>query len=260
MTVHASDVARKIRALLDKAENTSFPAEAEAATRKAAELMAAHRISEAMLEASATRSATRSAEQITTRVIELSRGPYVGARQCLLAGIATAFGVRVVYATHWHGRTVELFGYAGDLEAVEMLYTSLLLQATVAAAAEEVPRGQSAVTWRRGFLVGFAETVQDRLREVMTEVMAEMTADAERAARSDDAGQRGTSVALVLADRSARLDAEYRRRYGRLARGRGQAPVARGARERGAAAGAHADLGRRRHMPTTSARALHRGG
>lgn len=259
MTVHASDVARKIRALLDKAENTPFPAEAEAATRKAAELMAAHRISNAMLEAGAP----QAADQITARVVELSRGPYVGARQSLLAGIAFAFGVRVVYTTHWHGRTVELFGYAGDLEAVEMLYTSLLLQATVAAGAESVPRGQSAVTWRRGFLVGFAETVEQRLREVM----AEATADAERAARAagapstrrTGADPTAPSVAVVLAERSARLDAEYRRRYGRLARGRGQAPVARGARERGAAAGARADLGRRRHVPFAP-RALQRGG
>jgi hypothetical protein len=226
-----SDIARKIRALLDKAENTTYPAEAEAATRKAAELMAAHRITEAMISAAAP----GNSDAITTRIIMLSRGPYVGARMDLLGGVARAFGVRLVYTATWEGREVELLGFASDLASVEMLYTSLLLQATVAARQHEVPRGHAAVSWRRGFLLGFADTVARRLKEVMTE--------AAREAQSTVTSE-VTSVALVLADRNARVNAEYERRYHNLTRGRGHAPVSQHAVMMGAVAGSRADIGR----------------
>ncbi len=226
-----TDIARKIRALLDKAENTPYPAEAEAATRKAAELMAAHRITEAMVSAAKP----RSTDTITTRTIVLARGPYVGARTDLLGGIARAFGVRMVYTATWEGREAELLGFDSDLAAVEMLYTSLLLQATMAVSQHEVPRGHAALRWRRGFLLGFADTVARRLREVMSE--------AERAAQASMPNE-SSSVALVLADRTARVNAEYQRRYHNLVRGRGHAPVSQDSVLMGAAAGHQADLGR----------------
>jgi hypothetical protein len=230
-----TDIARKIRALLDRAENTSYPAEAEAATRKAAELMAAHRITEAMLSASHT----QPSDAIATRVITLSRGPYVGARMALLGGVARAFGVRLVYSTTWEGREVELLGFEGDLAAVELLYTSLLLQATVAVAQHEIPRGHAALRWRRGFLLGFADIVGRRL----TEVMAEAARDAQASMPSTS-----SSVAIVLADRTARVNAEYQRRYKNLSRGRGHAPVSHDSVLQGAAAGTKADLGRTGHV------------
>ena len=226
-----TDIARKIRALLDKAENTSYPAEAEAATRKAAELMAAHRITEAMVSAGGR----GSTDAITTRTIKLARGPYVGARTDLLAGVARAFGVRLVYTAHWDGRDVELLGFESDLASVELLYTSLLLQASVAAAQHDVPRGHAAVTWRRGFLLGFADIVARRVKEVM----AEAAQEAQTAMDGDS-----SSVALVLADRTARVNAEYQRRYQNLTRGRGHAPVSQDSVLMGAAAGVRADLGR----------------
>lgn len=230
-----ADIARKIRALLDKAENTTFPAEAEAATAKAAELMAAHRITEAMVSASGP----RSSDTIGTRTIMLSRGPYVGARTDLLAGIARAFGARLVYTATWEGREVELLGFDSDLASVELLYTSLLLQASVAASQHEVPRGHAAVTWRRGFLLGFADTVARRLSEVMAQ--ATRTAQATR-------GSESSSVAMVLADRTARVNAEYQRRYQNLTRGRGHAPVSHDSVIKGAAAGYRADIGRSGHV------------
>lgn len=232
------DLTRKIRALLHKAENTSYPPEAEAATRKATELMARHRITEAMLAADP--SPTRMPPRVTTRTIAVSRGPYVAARTALLAGIAGAFGVRMVYATTWEGRRCELLGIEADLEAVDLLYTSLLLQASVAAAHETVPRGQTAVAWRRGFLLGFADTVSRRLDEIMRDAMRE----AESATTSSPESS-SSSVALVLADREARINEEYTRRYGRVASGRRPRPVLANAHARGTDAGHRADLGRR---------------
>ncbi len=245
------DVTRKIRALLDKAENTQYPAEAEAATSKAAELMARHRITEAMLDATA-RTTTPT---IATRTVTLSRGPYVAARTALLAGIAQAFGCRLVYSTSWEGRVCELLGFDEDLEAVDLLYTSLLVQASVAATAEAVPRGQASVSWRRGFLLGFAETVTQRLSAVMSDMIDE----AARATRAPTGANRSSSVEIVLADREARINEEYTRRYGRVGTGRRPSAVLGDAHRRGAMAGSQADLGRTRPV-TTSRRSVGRGG
>lgn len=230
------DLTRKIRALLDKAENTTFPHEAEAATRKAAELMARHRITDAMLTASSPEPAAAS---IATRCVTLSRGPYVAARTALLAGIARAFGVRLVYATSWEGRRCELLGVTSDLEAVDLLYTSLLVQASVAASHETVPRGQTSVAWRRGFLLGFADTVGERLEAIMRDAVREAHSAATPVPTATQ-----PSVAVVLADRDTRINEEYTRRYGRVASGRRPSPVHGVAHQRGVAAGHRADLSR----------------
>lgn len=227
-----TDIARKVRALLDRAERTPFPAEAEAATRKALELMATHHITEAMVGASRA----RHDEAPAVRAIHLERSPYISVRMSLLAGIAVALGVRSVYTVTSAGRRVDLIGFPADLDAVELLYSSLLLQATVAAAAEPAPPSLSTVEWRRGFLAGFADRVAERLREAV----------AEATSTADGAAPVGTaSVAVVLADRDGRIDDEIRRRYPHLGRGRPPAEVSAAALASGTAAGNRADLGRR---------------
>lgn len=227
-----TDIARKVRALLDRAERTPFPAEAEAATRKALELMAAHHITEAMVGASR---AGRD-EAPVVRAIHLERSPYIAVRMSLLAGIAMAFGVRSVYAVTSAGRRVDLIGFPTDLDSVELLYSSLLLQATVAVAAEPAPSSLSTIEWRRGFLAGFADRVAERLRDAVSAATA-------TAHEATPAGS--TSVAVVLADRTARIDDEIRRRYPHLGRGRPPSKVSAAALARGSAAGSRADLGRR---------------
>lgn len=239
-----SDITRKIRALLDRAENTPYPAEAEAATRKAAELMASHRITEAMVSAAAP----SHEDTISTRVITLARGPYVNPRTSLLNGVAEGFGVRMVFRTAWDGRQAELLGFSSDLDAVELLYTSLLVQASVAVAAEAIPRGHAAVRWRRGYLMGFAHAVSDRLQQVMREAVRK----AQRVAGTS------SSVALVLADRDARLNEEYQRRYGRVGFARSAAPITADSHQLGMEAGRRADLGRDGRLPD-SPRGLRRG-
>ena len=227
----SSDIARKVRALLDRAERTPFPAEAEAATRKALELMAAHHISEAMVGASRT----DRDEAPGARSIHLERSPYIAVRMALLTGIARALGVSSVYTVTSSGRRVDLIGFPADLDAVELLYSSLLLQATVAVAAEPTPASLSTVEWRRGFLAGFAERVAARLREAV----------AVASSSADGATPVGTSsVAIVLADRAARIEAEVQRRYSHLGRGRPPAKVSAAALASGTAAGSRADLGR----------------
>ena len=76
----------RVRKLLRKAEATDHPHEAEAFSRKAAELIARHRIDADLLVANSE----RDAPELVVSDIELGRGAYVRARLALLAAIAHA--------------------------------------------------------------------------------------------------------------------------------------------------------------------------
>lgn len=233
----ADTVLRRIRALLDQAENTPFPSEAETFAAKAAELMARHRVDQAVLD----RHRPTGRAGIVEIDVELGRGQYVRARLALLGAVAEAFDCRLLTSTGPDGRTGHVIGQADDTERVALLYTSLLVQATRAADAERTPHGQARVAFRRGFLLGFAERVGGRLAE-------RMAAEVARAEPPDDptASHQGTSAALVLAERRDRVSewiAEHYPRLGHLGRA---APVPAAAVSRGAAAGDRADLGDRR--------------
>ena len=236
MPSDTDDRARKIRALLDKAEATPFPAEAEALTAKATELMAAWQITDAML-AAARPAADRGA--IVTRDVELGKGPYVHARLALLGSAGTFQQCRVLTSTGWNGRVGHLVGFAADVDRAEMLFTSLLLQATAAVTTARMPdttRGLTTTSWRRNFLLGYARKAGERLQAATDAAVAQ--AEAQRATAGT-----GQSVALVLAGRIDEVDTWVHEQYGRL----GTAPSARASSSagwrQGAAAAARADLG-----------------
>ena len=225
---------RRIRGLLDQAERTTYPDEAETFAAKAAELMARYRIDQAML----VRTDRRHDRGIVEANIDLGKGQYVRARLALLAAVAEAFGCRLLTSSRPEGRTGHVIGQATDTEQVSILYTSLLVQATRAADAEPSPPDQSRVTFRRGFLLGFADRVGDRLA-------AQMASAVDEADRERPADRYGSSVALVLTDRRQQVDQWVADRYGRLGRLGRAAPVSPGAVARGAAAGERADIGTR---------------
>lgn len=235
-------IARKIRALLDQAESTPYAAEAEAATAKATELMAKYRISQAMVS-----DAEDVPDTVDVREFKLRRGPYVTVRSRLLFNIAEAFGCESVYVTGWEGRNVKVLGFRSDLDAVDMLFTSLMLQADVAVRASEVPAGQKAVPWRRGFLHGFASEVGDRLEAQMAAAVEDETVKqgenpVPAADRSVSAEPATTSVALVLAARTTQVADEYKRRWPRVSSARSTATVGRSAASAGREAGRKAQL------------------
>src|SRR6185436_15599813 len=91
---------------------------------------------------------------------------------------------------------VRVYGFTTDLERVELLYTSLLVQATrelVHVRPDEW--GESTGAYRRSWLAGFASAVATRLHR------------AERRAAADrPSGPDGTSTALVLRDRTALVE------------------------------------------------------
>ncbi|MCM3882905.1 DUF2786 domain-containing protein [Frankia sp. R82] len=164
----------KVRALLAKAESTEFADEAEALTAKAQQLMARHSIDEALLAAG-----QGSREEPTGRRVGIDN-PYEMAKATLLDVVADANRCRTVWSKHLGHSTV--IGFEPDLDAVELLYTSLLLQATTAmtrAGARQDRAGRSRTrSFRQSFLASFAMRIGERLRAASEQVRDEAVAAA----------------------------------------------------------------------------------
>lgn len=187
-----TDMLAKVRALLAKAESTTFEAEAEALTAKAQELMARHRIDRVLLAAGSH----QPGEQPIGRRIGVEN-PYADAKAMLLGQVARANGCRAVWSKQLAFTTV--FGHRDELDGVEELFTSLLVQATSALqrAGSKVDRvGRSRTTrYRRSFLVAFALRIGERLREAV------------HATVEDASISSGTEVVPLLRARSDTVDA-----------------------------------------------------
>jgi hypothetical protein len=163
-------VLHKVTSLLAKAESTSFPDEADALTAKAQQLMTRHAIDHAMVAAGAAH--TGAGLAVGGRRVGID-DPYGGARFLLLTVVAEANRCRAVWSKYWGFATV--FGEEGDLDTVELLYTSLLVQATRAMVAE-APSGRGAAgrtrSFRQSFLVAFSRRIGARLQEAADAVTA----------------------------------------------------------------------------------------
>lgn len=182
----------KVRALLAKAESTEFPEEAEAYTAKAQELMARHSIDYALIAAQ-----TGNRDEPTGCRVGVDN-PYDSAKALLLQKVAEANRCRTVWAKEFGFATV--LGFAADLDAVELLYTSLLVQAT-AAMLHEGPRrdrsGQSRTrSFRQSFLNSYAIRIGERL---MTATTAATTAAAEDLSREAPAEDRDRLLPVLAA-------------------------------------------------------------
>lgn len=233
----------KIRALLDKAESTDSPAEAEALTAKAMEWMERYRISEAMIADAKPR---QDRGKLIERGIYVGTGPYVNAHINLAEIIAVNNSVRLLIRTGLRGKTILLNGYESDVDTVEMLYTSLLVQATRAMEHPDTkkrkPAGLHGTAFKRSFLLGFGDQIGVRLRE----------ANKSAAAEHDAVAGSGRSVALVLADRAADAEDFVFKRYGHLRAAKPAAPSASLEAELdGAKAARRADIGTDRRMGGT---------
>ena len=163
----------RVRALLAKAESSTFPEEAEAFTAKAQELMARHAIDEALLEAGG--------DAGPTPVVGWRIGvddPYAEAKSHLLGTIAQANRCRSVWSKDLGFSTV--FGVRTDLRVVELLFTSLLVQGTRAMlhAGRSVDRSGRSRTrsFRQSFLLAFASRVGERLAAATTSAVADAAA------------------------------------------------------------------------------------
>ncbi|MDI3406760.1 DUF2786 domain-containing protein [Streptomyces cavernicola] len=196
----------RIRALLAKAEATGYPEEAEALTAKAQELMARQGVDEALLAHRTHAPDTPAARRIGVDA------PYEAAKAILLDAVAGANRCRAVWNEAFGFSTV--VGFETDLDSVELLHTSLLVQATSAMTEAEAAQraggrtkrrarsaslegrwretGGRTKTFRQSFLLAYAHRIAARLDEA---------ADHGTAAARDEAGAAAADLLPVLAAR-----------------------------------------------------------
>lgn len=240
MTTTATDadpMLAKVRKLLAKAADPATTAEEAAAyTAKAAALAAAYGIDQALLAAG-----DPARDPLGDRVVPLD-APYAADKGDLLSVVAHELRCRAVRRTERSrdGKeiTLHLFGHASDLDRVEVLFTSLLLQATRDLTRTPIPHGQHVAAFRRSWLAGFTLAIRERL------------ADAERRAAAEAAPRfaaSGSSAALVLAGRSELVEAAMHDAYPHLRTARPRVLSGGGGRH-GWEAGQRADLGERSRL------------
>lgn len=225
-------VLRRVRKLLDKAAGTGNEHEAETFARKAAELVARHRIDPDRL-------AALDDDELALREFPLGRGAYVRARLALLMSVATPHDVRVVFGTAATGTVAYAAGFRSDLDVVEVMYHSLHQQA--AAKMATIRRGTAASTqrFRRSFLFGFASRIGA--------IVADSRREAERG-DGDHAAARGAvaPVSLALRRRAVIVDEFTERSFGRVRAARAATSAISSGFVEGARAAEGADVGRSR--------------
>lgn len=220
-------VLTRVRALLAKAESTTYPEEAEAFTAKAMQLMASHGITDAMLAAAGQRD-----DHISEDKIKLT-DPYSFEKSQLLASICDALRCRVVFGTL--GRRVlycNVTGFHTDRERVELLFTSLLLQATTQIA--QITHGihVTTIVARRSWWAGFSYQVQIRLTQAEAQAVSDYNTN-----------HAGSHAELVLVDRRTQVDRWYEQAHQKLPELKSQQSIDSESFLHGMAAGMRADLG-----------------
>lgn len=197
-------VLNRIRALLAKAESSTYEAEATSYTAKAQELMTKHAVDLARVQA------VGGDPGRPTQIRVPVDAPYADAKSLLLQTVAGAGRCRAVYL----GAVAmsSLVGYADDVRAVEMLFTSLLVQAQHAltatsgtAAPGTRTRSQS---YRSAFLIAFSDRIGHRLREINQAVFTEAEEE------------HGSGFLPVLRSRSAAVEDFMTERFGDLVESR----------------------------------------
>lgn len=225
-------ILERVRRLLAKAENTEHQGEAELFFEKATELIMKYGIDAMMLNPEQARNETPADRRFNCRP------PYAFDKMHLLNAMARALGCQGVYVRKAGGVVeLHLFGMQSDLDQLDLLFTSLLIQAMRLLGRQPLPSDPvRQKVYKRDWLQGFTVSVATRLRKIR-----ERTAQQTQQERTDD----GPSTALVLADRSEAVGKAMEAAYPttRKAR-RGRSPGAgfgHGYRD-----GEQADLGQKR--------------
>jgi len=197
---HDQGLLTRVRALLAKAESTTFAAEAEALTAKAQELMVRHSIDETLVHARES----GGHYDVCARRLHLD-DPYAMTKALLVQEVADANQVRAVWDNVLGAST--MIGMEADCAQVELLVTSLLIQAT-RAMTEHGHAGRTggvsrSPTFRRSFLTGYAIRIGQRLTETADRVAAEY----------------GTELVPLLAERRAAVDEAAEELFPHVSRG-----------------------------------------
>ena len=132
--------------------------------------------------------------------------PYLDAKLLLLQVVAEATRCRTLALSELGMSTI--FGFESDVSAVELLFTSLLVQAQAAleAAAASAPAGTRTRSqpYRSAFLMSYTGRIGERLAEINDAVIA----DAEET--------HGSSLLPALASSQDEIDRAFEERFGDL--------------------------------------------
>lgn len=222
----------KIRAILAKAEDpAATPEEAETYFAKAAALMSKYGVERAMLA-----EADPSTDKPSTRTIIL-KGSYLLDRVQLLNNVTMALGGQTVrwrvydWESGKHAQNVEVHAFESTLDRIEMLFTSLLLQAFNGMKQGAPAWGESTTAYRKSWLAGFSQSVYHRLAR--SEEIAAAQATRELGGRSAE---------LVLSSREDTIRAQFKAAHPKVRMAAKRRLTGSGWSE-GKAAGQRADLG-----------------
>jgi hypothetical protein len=165
----SSAILAKVRALLAKAESTEFPAEAEALSAKAQELITTY----ALDRYAAQLDGTPAELGMTVRRLWIDP-PYVEPKALLVDAVAGANHCSAVLSVSLG--FVTLVGQTADVELTELLVTSLQVQADRAmlrlARLGEGTADSRSRSFRRSFLVSYASRIRERLHQAVDEARA----------------------------------------------------------------------------------------
>lgn len=195
----------RVRRLLAKAESTPYEAEAETFTAAAQRLMARHSIDVAMLDSEPGLDPDR-----PTGIRIGIDAPYERTKATLLSVVADANRCRAVWSEELGFSTV--LGFDADLDAVELLFTSLLVQASTAIVHAGTKKHGSGQSRTRSFRESFLQSFTTRIGERLDAATAE-TVQAEGEAR-------GTDLVPMLTARTAEVDAAVDAMFPKLTRTR----------------------------------------
>ncbi|MFD3509539.1 DUF2786 domain-containing protein [Nocardia sp. NPDC058666] len=154
----------RVRGLLAKAESTSFAEEAETLSAKAQELMTKYAIDRALLDSQRTDPDLPAARRIWLET------PYTDAKALLIDMVTRANRARAIFVADWGFVTV--VGDDTDLDAVEILSTSLLVQATRAMIDNATTEESRSRHYRKAFLTAYASRIGELLTKAAEETIA----------------------------------------------------------------------------------------
>ncbi|MGB3770264.1 MAG: DUF2786 domain-containing protein [Rhodococcus sp. (in: high G+C Gram-positive bacteria)] len=188
----------RIRGLLAKADATEFDEEADSFTAKAQELMTKYSID--------SLSAVGGHPDVVSKRIHIDN-PHAPAKAQLLHGVAEVNRVKTVWDPGYAIATV--VGSIVDTRQTEILFTSLLVQATRALAHSSKTKrrkGAAAAAFGKAFLFSYAVRIAERLRDADTHVVEEL------------AGVSGDLLPMLAAQSEA-VGAEFDRLFPRVRTG-----------------------------------------
>lgn len=218
-----------IKALLKQAESAAKlgnQAEADTYNEKASALIAKYGVDQALL---AEKGQIKDA--LISRRITIPDN-YAMDKRVLLHRIVIALGAKVIFLTIKKPGTAQSYSYVGhvfafesDMERIQFLFDLLSTQMVLGAAAANVPLWENARSYRKSWMLGFADAINARLKRHVKQASTDS----------------GTGTDLVLFNRSSAVEKAYKTAYpkthtsGRSLQGTG--------RSDGYAAGQRASLG-----------------